>query len=267
MPETMSGLRELLRKVDSKTDDFLRNRLDTGPEAGAFKEDGRFNLGGLVAILSVGARDRARVVPEGLDLSALDSRLIETALSRLNSPVTLEEAKEILDLLRTGVVASDVVTALQVMVTKARRLPPDLFVDLLRLPDLPAEIVNAVSADLAGTASQQPRDVLTRLRDGIDRPILPKTLGVVLNRAAPKDIAETLRALIGPENRTVRLAILIYARAQGVDIDEEDLDALYQAIDPANPDLAPLLNRGLERLADQYRGAGQALAVLRKLAA
>jgi hypothetical protein len=89
----------------------------------------------------------------------------------------------------------------------------------------------------------------------------------VLNRAATKEVAETLRALIGPENRTIRLAILIYARTQGVDIDEEDLDALYQAIDPANPDLSPLLNRGLDRLTTQYSGAGEALAILRRLAA
>ena len=261
------GLSELLGRVNSKTDDFLRTRLGTDPGAGEFKQDGRFNLGGLIGILSVGARDRARAAPEGPDLAILDSARVKAALDHVNSPVTLEEAEEILVLLRSGAIASDVASALHATAKSARRLPPDLFIDVLRLPHLPGDIIDAVSDDLAGRG-ETPRNVLTALRDGrIDRAILPNTLGVVLNRAATKEVAETLRALIGPENRTVRLAILIYARTQGVDIDEEDLDALYQAIDPANPDLSPLLNSGLDRLTTQYRGAGEALAILRRLAA
>jgi hypothetical protein len=94
---------------------------------------------------------------------------------------------------------------------------------------------------------------------------LPSTLRVLLNRALPRDIAETLRALIGPDYRTVRLAVLISARTHGVDIDERDLDALHAAIDPDNPDLATVLNRGLDRLQSQYQAAG-ALAILRRLA-
>ena len=69
-----------------------------------------------------------------------------------------------------------------------------------------------------------------------------------------------------PDNRSLRLAIIIDARTHGIDIDEQDLDALHDAIDPANPDLAPLLDRGLERLTAQYQGAGQALEILRRLA-
>jgi len=88
---------------------------------------------------------------------------------------------------------------------------------------------------------------------------------VLKSRAVPRDAAETLRALIAPKNRTVRLAMLIYARTQGVDIDEHDLDAMYRAIDPANSDLAPLLNRGLARVQSQYPVARDAVTVLRRL--
>ena len=51
--------------------------------------------------------------------------------------------------------------------------------------------------------------------------------------AAPGVLVETIRALIGPENQTLRLAVLVYARTQGIDLDEEDLDALFRALDPA----------------------------------
>jgi hypothetical protein len=267
MAQAGFGVSAMLSGANARIDGFLRDRLGVDAAASGFKRDGRFSLGGLIAILSMGANDRQRTAPDRLTLSALDSPIVEAALARLHSPVTADEAKEILELLRTGAVASDVVSALHVTMTHARRLPPDLFIDLLRLPQLPAELVQAVSDDL-GTRGEEPRTVLTLLRNGrIDREILPRTLAVVLNRAAPNHVAETLRALIGPENRTVRLALLIYARAQGVDIDEDDLDALYLTIDPASPDLAPLLNQGLARLLAQSGGVSEALNVLRNLAA
>jgi hypothetical protein len=183
-----------------------------------------------------------------------DSALLHAALSRLGGPVTLAEAEETLDLLRTGALATDVASALRV------------FEDALRLPDVPADVLSALRADFAGSLPTRARDLVADLRDGRrDRAVLPTTLRVLLSRAVPRDIAETLRALIAPENRTVRLAVLIYARTHGVDLDEQDLDALHQAIDPDAPDLAPLLNRGLERLQSQYQAAG-ALAILRRLA-
>jgi hypothetical protein len=47
---------------------------------------------------------------------------------------------------------------------------------------------------------------------------------------------------------------LMYARTQGIKPTEDDLDALYQAIDPARPDLSPLLNRGLDQLTTRLQG-------------
>jgi hypothetical protein len=263
----MSGLHELLAPVNSRTDDFLRGRLGVDPTAAGFKEDGRFNLGGLVALLAVGTESAGGpgAPPEAFSLDSLDDRLVQAALDRVNAPVTPEEAREILELIRSGAVVSDVASALEVSMRFARRLPPDLVLDLLRLPDLPGDLVEALAQDVAGA---EPRGLLRRLRDGgVDRAVFRRTHGVLLNRAATRDVAETLRALIGPENRTVRLALLLYARAQGIDVDEADLDALYQAIDPANPDLSPLLARGLDRLTARSRDAGDALAVLRRLAA
>lgn len=264
----MSGLTDLLSRVNSRTDEFLRNRLGGELAVGDFNRDGRFTLGGLVALLSLGARERPRQALQPMDLSVLDATLVERALDQLHAPVTVDEARQILELLRTGAIATDVASALHVTLRFARRLPPELVIDLLQLPALPRDVIDAISKDLAGVVGRQPREVLAELRDGrIDCAVLPNTLGVVLNRAATRNVAETIRALIGPENRTVRLSILIYARTQGIDLDEDDLDALYQAIDPATADLSPLLNRGLDRLMAQFRGAGEAVAVLRRLRA
>jgi hypothetical protein len=90
---------------------------------------------------------------------------------------------------------------------------------------------------------------------------------VLLGRATPDVLLETIRALIGPENQTLRLAVLVYARTQGIDLDEKDLDALFKALDPANPDLGVFLDRGLERVTSTYGDAARAVAVLRRIAA
>jgi hypothetical protein len=262
----MSGLDQVLQQIGSTADRFLGDKLSVAAGTAEFTQPGRFSFGGLVTLLSLGARDRARGVPASADLSTVDSALAQAALSRLGGPVTRAEAEEALDLLRTGALVTDVASALRVLLRLVRHLPRGLFEDALRLPDVPADVLDALKADFGGDLPTRARDVVADLRDGRrDRAVLPATLRILVNRAVPRDIAETLRVLIGPENRTVRLAVLIYARTHGVDIDEQDLDALHQAIDPDNPDLAPLLNRGLERLEAHYKAAG-ALAILRRLA-
>jgi hypothetical protein len=265
----MSGLTDLLSRVNLRTDEFLRNTSGGSPVAAEFRRDGRFNLAGLITLLSLGAPDVHALPNEPMDLSTLDATAVRAALDRVDSPVTAEEAGQVLELLKSGAITADVASALHATLRLARRLPPDLVIDVLRLPELPVDVIQAVSEDLAGATQQrEPRQVLVDLRDGrINRAILSRTLGVLLNRAATKNVAETIRALIGPENRTIRLAILMYARTQGIKLKEDDLDALYQGIDPASPDLSPLLNRGLEQLTTRLQGAGDAVAVLRRLRA
>jgi hypothetical protein len=236
----MSALTDLLSGINSRTDEFLRRRPGGAPVAAEFRRDGRFNLAGLLTLLSLGAPDVHPVATEPMDLSTLDATAVRAALDRADSPVTIEEAGQILQVLRSGAVTTDVASALHATLGLARRVPPELVIDVLRLPELPADVIQAVSDDLAGaTQPQAPRQ-------------LPKTLGVLLDRAATKNVAETMRALIGPENRTIRLAILLYARTQGIKLPEDD--ALYQAIDPARPDLSPLLNRGLDQLTTRLQG-------------
>ena len=140
----------------------------------------------------------------------------------------------------------------------------------LTLPKLPERVARAIHADLQDDAPLVLRDVLVDLADGRlehRRRILTNTLGVLLAGATPGVLVETIRALVGPENETLRLALLVYARTQGIDLEKEDLDALFDALDPAHPDLGILLDRGLERVTVVYGGAGRAVTVIRRLLA
>ncbi|MCI0546082.1 MAG: hypothetical protein L0027_02225 [Candidatus Rokubacteria bacterium] len=267
----MAGLDNLLELIDAKTDAFMRGKLGASPASSGLTEPGRFELAGLLTLLSLGAGDGQGQPLEGQDPSELKAILIKTALDRAHSPVTIDEAREIRQLLRSGAVTSDVASSLQMVLRLIPELPRGLVADVLALPDLPSDLVDAIRSDVKDTSATRPgglKSLLTRLRDGqVDRIRLQGTLRVLLNRAATKSVVETLRSLIAPENRTLRLAILIYARMHGVDLKESDLDALFRALDTENPDLGVLLAQGFDRLLGQYKDAQKVIAVLQRLKA
>jgi hypothetical protein len=267
----MSGTRELLDQVNRRTDAFVHRLGVPAADVTEGTADGRFTLPGLIALLAVGARDRPR---QPLVAEAITPATIERALDEIGRlrgvPIRVSEVREVIQLLTTGEVIVDVATGLRAVLLLVPRLPLALTRDALTLPDLPREVAEAIRADLKDDAPRTLRDVIVDLHDGkLDgrRRILTNTLHVLLGRATPGVLVETIRALIGPENQTLRLAVLVYARTQGIDLDEKDLDALFRALDPDHPDLGALLDRGLERVTAAYGDASRAVAVLRRIAA
>lgn len=266
----MSGIQQVLDPINRAADAFVHRLGGASASTAAGPADGRFTLPGLVALLAVGARARPR---QPLVAEALSPAVIERALDEIGSrrgvPVRVAEVREVVELLTTGELFTDVATGLRATLLLAPRLPLALIRDALTLPKLPHRVADAIRADLRADI-REPRDVLVDLRDGRLEgrpPILTNTLGVLLAEATPGVLVETIRALIGPENQTLRLALLVYARTQGIDLDEEDLDALLDALDPAHPDLGILLDRGLERVTVVYGDAGRAVTIIRRLLA
>jgi hypothetical protein len=267
----MSGTRELLDQVNRRTDAFVHRLGVPAADVTEGTADGRFTLPGLIALLAVGARDRPR---QPLVAEAITPATIERALDEIGRlrgvPIRVSEVREVIQLLTTGEVIVDVATGLRAVLLLVPRLPLALTRDALTLPDLPREVAEAIRADLKDDAPRTLRDVIVDLHDGKlagRRRILTNTLHVLLGRATPGVLVETIRALIGPENQTLRLAVLVYARTQGIDLDEKDLDALFRALDPDHPDLGALLDRGLERVTAAYGDASRVVAVLRRIAA
>ena len=267
----MSGLEKLLDQVDRQTDTTVRRLGMPAPAVTDGTAEGRFTLPGLVALMAVGARERPR---QSIAAEVITPATIERALDEIGRlrgvPIRVSEAREVVQLLTTGEVIVDVATGLRAALLLAPRLPLALTRDALALPELPRAVVDAIHADLRDDAPRTPRDVIMDLRDGqLDgrRRILTNTLRVLLGRATPGVLVETIRELIGPENQTLRLAVLVYARTQGIDLDEKDLDALFRALDPANPDLGVFLDRGLERVTSVYGDASRAVAILRRITA
>jgi len=189
-------------------------------------------------------------------------------ISRPGLPVTPEEAAQVLDLLRSGEFFSDAAGTTSAVVQLTRELPRALVRDVPRTPGRLDELGEALvrdGADAFGHISEVAADLL----DGhLHRPPSPltNTLRWLFGNAAATAVAETVRRIIARDNETARLAILIYARAHGIPLTPEALDALHDGpLNPQDPDLGPALAAGVQALTAQRGGEQGVIGVLRRL--
>ena len=189
-------------------------------------------------------------------------------IARPGRPVTPEEAVRILELLRSGEFFSDAAGTTSAVVQLTQQLPRALVRDIPRTPGRLDELGEALvrdGADAFGHISQLAADLL----DGhLDRPPSPltNTLRWLYGNAAAPAVAETVRRIIARDNETARLAILIYARAHGIPLTPEGLDALHDGpLNPQDPDLGPALAAGVQALTAQRGGEQGVVGVLRRL--
>jgi hypothetical protein len=189
-------------------------------------------------------------------------------IARPGLPVTPEEAAKVLELLGCGEFFSDAAGTTSAVVQLTRELPGALLRDIPRTPSRLGELGEALvrdGADAFGHVSQIAADLL----DGqLDRPPSPltNTLRWLYGNAAATAVAETVRRIIARDNETARLAILIYARAHGIPLTPEGLDALHDGpLNSRDPDLGPALAAGVQALTAQRGSELGVVGVLRRL--
>jgi hypothetical protein len=189
-------------------------------------------------------------------------------IARPGLPVTPAEAAQVLDLLRSGEFFDDAAGTTSAVLQLTRQLPRALVRDIPRTPGRLDELGEALvrdGADAVGHVSEIAADLL----DGqLDRPpsSLTNTLRWLYGNAAAAAVAETVRRIIGRDNETARLAILLYARAHGIPLTPEGLDALHDGpLDTRDPDLGPALAAGVQALTAQRGGEQGVIGVLRRL--
>jgi len=183
-------------------------------------------------------------------------------------PVTPEEAGQVLELLRSGEFFSDAAGTTSAVVQLTQQLPPALVRDIPRTPSRLDELGEALVRD-GVDAFGHVSELAANLLDGqLDRPPSPltNTLRWLYGNAAATAVAETVRRIIARDNETARLAILIYARAHGIPLTPEGLDALHDGpLNPQDPDLGPALAAGVQVLTAQRGGEQGVVGVLRRL--
>ena len=196
-----------------------------------------------------------------------DSKAIRAALKRVPLPagITTAEVQRVVDLLLTGQFIGDVADTTAAVLHLIPDLPISVVRDVRSLPRLPIRLVIAIKRDLI-TVPQRIRLVTKDLLDNgkIDRQpvILKNTVKVIFQQAAPFQIAQTIQTLLG--NETIRLAIIVYARSEGIQISPKELDAVQEALDPNDPDLGALVVPAFERFGKDF-GVSKAMDVLERL--
>lgn len=131
-----------------------------------------------------------------------------------SAPLTEEQMKEAFNLLKTGQMKSD-----------AKKTTLELLREILSF------------------SNQILTDIPNMFRNPLDFPKLPG-----INTAG-----RTAKIFINPDNRTFRLAILAYARMNGVNVEEKNLDDLYHYLATGREsDFDKLVEGGLNTMKDQY---------------
>lgn len=179
-------------------------------------------------------------------------KAVDGLAAKAGTSVTPELARDVARLLTTGEFFRDVGDATAAVVFEVRGLPLALRRDM-RSPQRVGRVVIAMLQDVGLGVFDVPRIFKDLSHDGkLDDPpvILGRTLRVLYSFATIGSTAETIQELIKPENESVRLAIVIYARANGFPIEDRDLDTVRETLfDPDHPDLGPALGRAIGQLA------------------
>jgi hypothetical protein len=223
----------------------------------------------LTAVFVHGATpDAALGAPTTRDVVMRSS--LEQLATQVGAPITPDQATEAIQLLSTGEFFGDLASTVAAAAFAVRDLPIDVVHDVGHMPHRMLALVGAIALDLAGTPFIPLRVLEDLLADGkLDHPpaVLSHTMKCLLGFATLGTTAHTISDLIAPDNRSVRLAIVIYARANGIPLQESDLDLLRtQVLDTPTPDLGPVLVAAMSRFIDRS-GKGQVLATLQQLAA
>lgn len=207
-------------------------------------------------------------VPAGSRERALESLVTQLAVAAISerTGLTPAETRAAAELLASGEFFEDVATSTAALLRAVPRVPLALVRDVVGFPHRSFRLAFALAADLAGTPFQA-HAVLADLLDGsLDHApaVLRRTLRVLYGFASLANVLETVRTLLAPENRSLRLAVLVYARANGIPLEESDLDRARDLFAGDTPGLGPALVAGVERLRKQEEEDG-ALRILRRL--
>lgn len=165
-----------------------------------------------------------------------------------NSPLTDEEAERVLELIKSGEIFSDLFYTLNVLFSLIIR--PERFSNLddsfkayfSALTHLP----ESISADLdPSIAFKNISSQIELAKEGepLENPaILNNTLKTIYSAPEVGNTIDVISALLAPENESLRIALLIYARLNDINLEEQDIDKVRITIlNREDPDLGSLL--------------------------
>jgi len=165
-----------------------------------------------------------------------------------SSPLSPEEAEQVYELIKSGEVFGDLFYTLNVIFNLIIR--PDSFSNLdnsfkayfSALTHLPESIASDLDPDIAfNNISTQ----IKLAKEGgplENTAILNNTLKTIYSAPEVGNTIDVISALLAPENESLRIALLVYARLNGVNLEQKDIDTVRNTIlNRDEPNLGGLL--------------------------
>jgi hypothetical protein len=184
------------------------------------------------------------------------AKLVQLALQSQGISVTPKEARDVVALLETGEFFGDLTSATSAIFRTIPRIPGALLKDVPTIPLQPIRILGALFADLGdqlGGLRELVRDVADNGRLDTPPTVLRRTLSTVYGVASVATTRDLIRELLDPKNRSIRLALILYARSNGIPLTEEHIDIVRDTVlDGDQPDLGPAIAAAAEFLKARY---------------
>jgi hypothetical protein len=188
--------------------------------------------------------------------------------AQTGATLSKEEGEQVVALLASGQLFQDAATATATILHVIPGLPVALVRDVKGFPQRVALLGVAIARDVGDAPATVVQVVTDLLSDGdLDRQpaVMVHTFGALFRFASLRSVGDTIATLL--DNKSVRLAIVAYARANGVPLDESDILKVRSAVFASKkPDLGPLLGVALERLQKRY-GKDQLARMIGRMAA
>lgn len=182
--------------------------------------------------------------------------LLRAALASQGIEASPKEVRDIQALLASGEFFGDVVDVTGAVFRVLPRLPRAILKDIPEMPSLPGTLVGGLFGDLGALLGGLRTIVDDIGEDGrldVTPQVLNRTLTTLYGVATVDTTRSLIRELIDPKNRSVRLAIVLYARANGIPIKEKHLDVLRDSVlSSRDPDFGPALAVAAKALATRY---------------
>ncbi|MGB4067937.1 MAG: hypothetical protein WBK08_07895 [Nitrospira sp.] len=218
---------------------------------------------------------RRRISPkDALQDETLRKVLLTAGIKHLAKEIagvsaTQEEIQEVIGILETGTFFGDASSVLHAVFNGVESFPRDVLDDIEddTLTRLPIGLLHATIRDATGFPGEMAKALgsLASGKEGTETGQgLNNTLGELKKLAVTKRSFVLLRSVLSKNNRSARLALIFYARANHIKISEDTIDTVYVALDPDNPSLGLPLKKAIEVMTEQlgYEGAIQFLRLL-----
>ncbi|MBH0201330.1 MAG: hypothetical protein HP496_03250 [Nitrospira sp.] len=218
---------------------------------------------------------RGRISPkDALQDETLRKVLLTAGIKHMAKEITgisasQEEIQEIIRIVETGTFFGDASSILHAVFNGVESFPRDVLDDIEddTLTRLPTGLLHATIRDTTGFPREMAK-ALGSLADGKEGDDtgqgFKNTLGELKKLAVTKRSFVLLRSVLSSNNRSARLALIFYARANHITISEDTIDTVYLALDPDNPNLGLPLKKAIEVMMEQlgYEGAIRFLRML-----